>query len=141
MTWGEIDWDKKLWTVPKERMKGGREHQVPLSERAIEILWQQKQHSPCEYVFTGNNRTRLADRCMRSVLHHMKVDCTVHGFRSVFRDWAGDLTHFQREHVEACLAHRVGNSVELAYRRLDALEKRRLIMEAWARYCNGIEQP
>ena len=72
---------------------------------------------------------------MRSVLHHMKVKTSVHGFRSSFRDWAGDMTHFQREHVEACLAHRVGNSVELAYRRQSALEKRKEILEAWSAYC------
>jgi integrase len=136
MTWSEIDWDKKLWTVPKDRMKAGKEHQVPLSEKAMEILRQQKQRAnDSGFVFSGYNRRRLADRCMRSVLHYMKVTASVHGFRSTFRDWAGDLTHFQREHVEACLAHRVGNNVELAYRRLDALEKRRVIMEAWATYC------
>ena len=74
---------------------------------------------------------------MRSVLFHMGVKTTVHGFRSTFRDWCGDQTNFQREHVEGCLAHRVGNSVELAYRRLGALEKRREIMEAWALFCGG----
>jgi integrase len=135
--WEEIDFDKSIWTVPKERMKGGKEHEVPLSDRAIEILKLQQQHSPGEYVFTGYNRTRLAERTMRSVLHFMDVDCTVHGFRSTFRDWAGDVTQFQREHVEACLAHRVGNDVELAYRRLTALEKRREILKAWAAYCTA----
>jgi hypothetical protein len=69
------------------------------------------------------------------LLRNMKVSATVHGMRSSFRDWAGDKTSFQREHVEACLAHRVGNSVELAYRRLDAQEKRREILEAWSAYC------
>jgi integrase len=87
MQWDEVDWDKKLWTVPAERMKGGREHQVPLSDRAMEILKLQRQYANgSPFVFTGYNRTRLAERTMRSVLHYMKVDCTVHGFRSVFRD-------------------------------------------------------
>jgi integrase len=137
-TWEEIDFEKHLWTVPKERMKTGKDHQVPLSDRAIEVLRQQKRRAPGEYVFTAYGRkARLADRCMRSALHHLKADCTVHGFRSTFRDWCGDTTLFTREHVEACLAHRVGNSVEQAYRRQTALEKRRVIMDAWAAYCEG----
>jgi integrase len=134
--WEEIDWDKCLWTVPKERMKAGKEHVVPLSERAMDILRLQKQYANNSgFVFEGYKRTRLADRTMRSVLVYMNVDWTVHGFRSSFRDWAGDVTHFAREHVEACLAHQIGNDVERAYRRQSALEKRREIMEAWAEYC------
>jgi integrase len=139
MEWGEIDWDKKLWTVPKERMKAGKEHIVPLSDMAVDILKRQRELSPGEYVFTGYNRTRLAARSMRSVLLYMGVGCTVHGFRSTFRDWCGDKTSFQREHVEGCLAHQVGNSVELAYRRSTALEKRRVILDHWAEYCAGAQ--
>jgi integrase len=142
MTWAELDWDKKLWVIPKERMKAGKEHTVPLSDRAMEILKLQRQSTqqqsiPGEHVFTGYNRTRLAEKLMIWVLREMKADATVHGFRSTFRDWAGDMTHFAREHVEACLAHRVGNSVELAYRRQDALDKRRVILDHWAAYCGG----
>jgi integrase len=137
MQWSEIDWEKSTWTVPKERMKAGEEHVVPLSNRAIEILKRQRELSLCEYVFEGYNRTRLADRSLRSVLRYMKLSYTVHGFRSTFRDWCGDKTSFQREHVEGCLAHQVGNSVELAYRRSTALEKRRVILDHWASYCAG----
>jgi integrase len=118
MTWSEINWDKQLWTIPKERIKGGREHVVPLCNRVMQILeMQRKQCSPGEYVFTGHNRTRLADKSMASVLHYMKIKTTCHGFRSSFRNWAGDMTMFQREIIEECLAHAVGGAVERAYRR------------------------
>jgi integrase len=136
MQWKEIDWDKQTWTIPASRMKAGREHVVPLCKRAMELLTLQRQYSSgSEYVFTGYNGTRMADVSMRSVLGYMQVKTSVHGFRSTFRDWAGDTTHHPREHVEACLAHRVGNAVEQAYRRSDALEKRRTILQAWAEYC------
>jgi integrase len=141
MLWSEVSFEKQLWTIPAERMKGGKMHEVPLSNRAMEILKRQRELSPCEYIFTGYDRTRLAERSLRAALHHMKdfmeVECTVHGFRSTFRDWAGDTTHFAREHVEECLAHHVGNEVERAYRRATALEKRRHIMDAWAEFCAG----
>jgi integrase len=138
MQWSEIDWDKRTWTVPASRMKAGREHVVPLCARAIEMLILQRQYSNgSEYVFTGNRQAKLTNTSMRSVLGYMRVKTSVHGFRSTFRDWAGDKTHFQREHVEACLAHRVGNAVEQAYRRQTALEKRRVILEAWAAFCQG----
>jgi integrase len=117
-------------------MKAGEEHTVPLTERAMEILKQQLQYAnESGFVFVGYNREKLADRCLRSVLHYMGVDCTVHRFRSTFRDWCGDRTSFQREHVEECLAHQVGNGVERAYRRQNALEKRRQILDTWSAYC------
>jgi integrase len=142
MQWSEIDLDKQTWTIPAQRMKGGREHVIPLCDRAMEILNLQKQYSSgSRYVFTGTNQTRMADVSMRSVLSCVKVKTSVHGFRSTFRDWAGDLTHFQREHVEACLAHQVGSDVERAYRRQTALQKRREILTAWCDYCGGELQP
>jgi integrase len=137
MQWSEIDWDKQTWTIPASRMKAGKEHVVPLSARAMELLTLQKQYSSGSYVFEGTKQTRMNDTSMRDVLSYMRVKTSVHGFRSTFRDWAGDTTHFQREHVEACLAHRVGNAVEQAYRRSDALEKRRVILDHWAAYCEG----
>jgi integrase len=141
MTWQEIDWQKETWTVPGSRMKSGREHVVPLSARAMEILALQKHHSPGECVFTGYRRTRMEERTLRSILKRMNLSVTVHGFRSTFRDWCGDKTSFQREHVEACLAHEVGNDVERAYRRQTALEKRKEIMRAWSEFCAGELQP
>jgi integrase len=136
MQWSEIDWEKKLWTIPAGRMKGGREHVVPLSDRAMALLEDQRHYSPgSEFVFTGYKRDRMDDKCMISVVKNMKVDVTVHGFRSTFRDWAGDETDFAREHVEECLAHDVGNGVERAYRRQNGLDKRRRIMEEWSGFC------
>jgi integrase len=138
MTWSEIDFDKKLWTIDANRMKAGKKHEVPLPERTLEILRQQQICSQGSgFVFEGYNRTRLAERTMRCVMHGMGMRATTHGFRSTFRNWAGDETHFQREIIEECLAHQVGNAVERAYRRTDALNKRRVIMQAWAEYCTG----
>jgi integrase len=136
--WEEIDFNKQLWTIPAGRTKQGREHTAPLSNRALEILKLQRQYSNgSEYVFVGYNRTNLAEKGLLWVLRHMNVQATCHGFRSSFRDWCGNETNFAREPVEHCLAHRIGNSVEQAYRRQDALEKRRVIMDAWADYCAG----
>ena len=104
------------------------------------LLREQHQCSTGEYVFSGYKGIGLAPKSMYMLLRAMGVDTTkvtVHGFRSSFRDWCGDKTDFAREHVEACLAHQVGNGVELAYRRQTALEKRRTIMDAWATYCAG----
>jgi integrase len=138
MTWDEINWEKKTWTVPATRIKSGREHVVPLCARAIELLTLQRQHSNgSEFVFVGYRQTRMEERTMRSILKRMDLKVTCHGFRSTFRDWAGDITNFPREHVEACLAHRVGSAVELAYRRQTALEKRREILNHWAAFCAG----
>jgi integrase len=138
MTWSEINWDKKLWVIEATRMKAGKKHEVPLPERALEILRQQQIcNQGSGFVFEGYNRTRLAERTMRCVMHRMGMRATTHGFRSTFRNWAGDETHFQREIIEECLAHQVGNAVERAYRRTDALNKRRVIMQAWAEYCAG----
>jgi integrase len=136
MQWSEIDWDNRVWTLPAERTKQGRQHQVPLCNRAMKLLEEQRHYSPgSEYVFTGYKRDRLAEKSMVSVLKNLRVDVTVHGFRSTFRDWAGDMTDFAREHVEECLAHSVGNGTERAYRRQNGLEKRRLIMEEWSGFC------
>jgi integrase len=139
MTWSEIDWEKRTWTLPAERTKQGREHVVPLSARAIAILERQKEYRSGEFVFCGYNRTRLADKSMVSVLKAMNPFVTVHGFRSSFRDHCGDQTDFPREHVEGCLGHLVGDAVENAYRRATALQKRREIMEAWAEYCGAVQ--
>ncbi|MFC1456390.1 tyrosine-type recombinase/integrase [Microvirga arabica] len=133
--WEEFDLDARVWTVPATRMKASRVHRVPLSERAVEILRQMAQAQLSEFVFPGLKRNRsLSGMALEMVLRRMKVDVTVHGFRSAFRDWAGERTHFPREIAEAALAHLVGDAVERAYRRGDALEKRRKLMEAWARF-------
>jgi integrase len=136
--WDEIDLDAKVWTVPASRMKAGREHRVPLSARVIEILTDMHDLAEGEFVFPGAKRARpLSTMALEMVMRRMKVDATVHGFRSAFRDWAGERTHFPREVAEAALAHLVGDAVERAYRRGDALDKRRALMEGWLEFVNG----
>ena len=137
MRWPEIDFDKKIWAVPADRMKAGREHQVPLSPRAVAILRKLEKVKTGEFVFAGQARNKpLSNMAMEMVLRRMKIeDATVHGFRSSFRDWAGNVSNFPREVVETALAHVIGDKAEQAYRRSDALEKRRKLMEAWAQYC------
>lgn len=135
--WSEFDLDAGIWTVPADRMKAGKEHRVPLSKRALEIVTVLHEVRLSDYVFPGQKEGKpLSGMAMEMLLRRMKADeFTVHGFRSAFRDWAGDETHFSREVAEAALAHSVGNAVERAYRRADALEKRRQLMQAWADYC------
>jgi integrase len=137
--WSEIDLDKKIWTVPADRMKAGREHRVPLSERAVAILKRLAEIRTGDFVFPGRRKNRpLWDMAMNWMLRQVKADgATVHGFRSSFRDWCGNETHFSREVAEAALAHAVGNEVERSYRRLDALEKRRQLMQSWSEYIDS----
>src|ERR1700730_5866376 len=137
MRWSELDLDKKIWTVPANRMKAGREHRVPLASRAVAILRQLEKDSTGEFVFAGRDRNRpLSNMAMEMVLRRMNIDnATVHGFRSSFRDWAGNVTNFPREVTETALAHVIGDKAEQAYRRGDALDKRRNLMDAWAGYC------
>jgi integrase len=134
--WDEINIDEKVWTVPAERMKGGHAHRVPLSDRAFDIL----QHLPRmnEYVFPAikNGGTHISSKGMVRLLRRMNYsDTTVHGFRSTFRDWAAETTAFPNHVVEMALAHKINNKVEAAYRRGDLFTKRRLLMAAWAAYC------
>lgn len=134
-TWREIDLASKVWTVPKERMKAGHSHSVPLSKAALALLTNLHATRQGEFVFTRDGKKPLSNMAMMMLLRRMKLtEITVHGFRSSFRDWCGDATSFPREVAEAALAHKVGDSVERAYRRSDALEKRRTLMEAWAEY-------
>ncbi len=140
--WSEVDLQKRIWTVPADRMKAGREHRVPLSPGAIEVLGRaippDTKPDPTKHIFPGARKgASLSVMALDMVMRRMKEDVTVHGFRSSFRDWAGEETSFPREVAEAALAHTVGNAVEQAYRRGDALEKRRKLMEAWADYLAG----
>lgn len=139
-TWAEMDLENALWIVPANRMKGGKEHRVPLSKRALEIVNALHEARGSDYVFPGQKLSRpLSGMAFEMLLRRMKADAfTTHGFRSAFRDWVGDATSFPREVAEAALAHRVGNSTELAYRRADALDKRRKLMAAWADHCAAI---
>jgi integrase len=136
--WDEINLAAKLWTIPAARMKAGREHRVPLTDRCIELLRAVRPLArPDGYVFPGARPGRpLSDMSLSAVLKRMELgQVTPHGFRSSFRDRAGEATEFPREIIEAALAHVVGGPVERAYRRGDALERRRALMQAWAKYC------
>jgi integrase len=137
--WSEFDLEQGIWTIPASRMKAGKEHRVPLSEQALSLVRTLKETPVSDYVFPGYRpNCPLSSSAMEMLLRRMKADgYTVHGFRSSFRDWAGDETHFAREIAEASLAHRVGDATEQAYRRADALEKRRKLMQAWAQYCSA----
>jgi integrase len=135
-TWAEIDFDNKLWIVPRERMKANEEHRVPLSQRALAILRDMEKVRLNDFVFPGYRDGRpLWGNTILQVLRQMGRSVTTHGFRSTFRDWVGDCTAFPREVAEGALAHTLGNATEAAYRRGTALEKRRELMDAWANYC------
>jgi integrase len=146
-TWGEVDLDAKVWTVPAERMKAGREHRVPLSSAARTLveklrplaLVRNGEPDPAATVFPGPRRAlQMSNMTMLMLLRRMKRDdLTAHGFRSTFSDWAAERTAYPREVVEMALAHAVENKVEAAYRRGDLFEKRRDLMEAWAGFCTG----
>ena len=138
--WEEIDLAAKVWTIPAGRMKAGREHRVPMSYRAAAIVEQMRTAKVSEYLFPGQLPGRpLSKEALIKALDRMNVDATVHGMRSAFRDWAGNETHFPRELAEQALAHVIGDKAEQAYRRSDALEKRRALMEAWAQWCEPRE--
>lgn len=134
-TWSEIDLSKAVWTVPGLRMKAGKEHRVPLSPRAVEILEAVKALGG-EYVFPGASGGKLSSMAMAMLMRRMKVDATPHGFRSGFRDWSAERTGFSHEVCEMALAHAIGSKVEAAYRRGDLFDKRRALMKAWADYCS-----
>ena len=137
--WAEIDLGEKTWTVPAGRMKGGKEHKVPLRERAIELLRALPTEDGNGFVFLGpRGGSGLSNMAMTQVLKRMnRGDITVHGFRSSFRDWASETTNFPNHVVEMALAHVVGDKVEAAYRRGDLLVKRRQLAEAWSKYCTS----
>ena len=136
--WQEIDLATKVWTIPADRMKAGKEHRVPLCDRALQILNSMKSNrNPDEFVFPGwKAGTGLSDGAMLALLRKMEVGpYTPHGFRSTFRDWAAEEAHqFSNETVELALAHTIRNKAEAAYRRGDQLERRRELMAAWSEH-------
>ncbi len=137
--WDEIDLDAAVWTIPAGRMKGEREHRVPLSASAMAVVEALKQTRTGDHVFPGGKTGRpLSNMAMLVLLRRMnRSDLTVHGFQSSFRDWAAEQTAYPNEVVEMALAHAVGNKVEAAYRRGDLFEKRRRLMDEWAAYCEA----
>lgn len=137
--WDEIDFEAETWTVPAGRMKAHKQHTVPLSKRAVKVLKALPRIAGCAFVFPGAKGGHLSNMAMLELLQGMPgyETYTVHGFRSSFRDWSGDQTSYAREVIEHALAHRIQDKAEAAYRRGDALEKRRRLMDAWARYCES----
>ena len=141
MRWSEVDETDAVWNVPAHRMKARVAHRVPLTPAALAVLEQVRplKEGPDGFVFPGRRGAQHSQMAMMMLMRRMEQDAfTVHGFRSTFRDWAGDCTNFARELIEASLAHAVGNAVERAYRRSDAFAKRRRLMEAWAGYCSRV---
>lgn len=135
-TWSEFDLDEGVWTIPAERMKMRKEHRVPLSARAIAIVKAQEDVKRGDYVFPGaRDKKPLSNMAMLQLLERMKHDdITVHGFRSTFRDWAGETTHYPREVCEAALAHGIKDKAEAAYARGDLFTKRASLMDDWAKF-------
>ena len=137
-TWAEIDLATGLWTIPGGRMKAGKEHRVPLSREALQVLEAMKPLSVSEgLIFPGAKEGKaLSDMSLTAVLKRMdRGDLTMHGFRSTFRDWSAETTTHPSEMAEMALAHTVSDKVEAAYRRGDMVEKRRAMMQDWANYC------
>lgn len=151
--WGEVDLDNEIWVVPSKRMKTGKEHRVPLSSRAVEILFT-TQKLESDWLFPGAKGGKLSAMAMSMLIRRMHERAvrdgrkgylddrqqrvaTVHGFRSTFRDWADEHTAYPHEMKEMALAHAIGNKAEAAYRRRDMFDKRRDLMNDWADYCAG----
>ena len=151
--WREIDLDKKVWTIPAERMKAGREHRVPLSAPVLTILHEAaaRRHKKADFVFPSSaGDAPLSDMALLAVIRRMngkgqppawhdKTGNAIvpHGFRSSFRDWASEQTNYPRDVAEAALAHAVEDKTEAAYRRGDLFEKRQRLMNEWARFCES----
>lgn len=131
--WSELNLADSSWTVPAERMKAGREHRVPLSKPALELLRSLPKGASDDWVFPGL-RGPLSDMSLTAVLRRMNVAATAHGFRSTFRDWCSEHTNHPSEAAEMALAHAVGDKVEAAYRRGDLFEKRVRLMSDWAKF-------
>lgn len=139
-TWDEIDLPAHIWTVPADRIKAGKEHRVPLSYRAAEILVMMREGRMNAFVFPGQRKGKpLSNMAMLNVLKRMGCGhLTTHGFRSTFRDWAAECTSFPSEMAEMALAHTIGNKVEAAYRRGDLFDRRRQMMREFAAYCGSV---
>jgi integrase len=139
--WSEIDLVAETWTIPAERMKSARGHRVPLSKAAVAVLLKMETQKGCDgaFVFPGQKTGRpLSNMAFKKLMERLGIeDVTSHGFRSAFRDWAGDQTSYPRELAEQALAHSIGDQAEQAYRRSDAVERRRPMMQDWATCCGS----
>jgi integrase len=150
-TWYEIDLAKKIWIIPADRMKAKREHRVPLSSAAVELLEAVPRFLGSHHVFPSPRGRKMSDMSISALMRRMQADeekagrsgfldpqsrspAVPHGLRSTFRDWAAERTEYSRDMAEIALAHTVGSDVERAYRRTDMVEKRREMMEGWANF-------
>jgi integrase len=134
--WGEFDFDAKLWIIPGSRMKSGREHRLPLSKRALELLANIPREQGNPFVFIGGaGASHISNMAMLKLLKELRPALTVHGFRSTFRDWTSEQTSYPRDVAEMALAHTIQDKSEAAYRRGDLLLKRRRLMDDWAAFC------
>ena len=138
-TWDEIDLDNKVWTIPGERMKAGKEHRVPLTDDAISLLENLPRFEESNFLFTAPRGGPLSDMALSMLCRRMKINAVPHGFRSTFRDWAAESTNYPREVAEQALAHTITSPVEAAYRRGDLFRKRRKLMESWEAYLNKVQ--
>lgn len=137
--WGELDLDGAVWTIPAERMKMKRPHRVPLSPQAVAVFRRAAAMPGAQrdLVFPGSGGQQLSDMTLTKILRDLREPYTVHGFRSSFRDWAAEQTSVPGEVAEAALAHAVPDAVQAAYKRTTFFDKRRKLMDAWARWCDG----
>jgi len=134
-TWDEVDLEAKTWTVPARRMKAKRDHRVPLSARALEILHEARGLSKgAGLVFPSAQGRTIGDNTVSKLLRNLGIEAVPHGFRSSFRDWAAECTDAPSEVCELALAHVNSNRVEAAYRRTDLFERRRVLMEEWSAF-------
>ena len=134
-TWDEMDIHAATWTIPASRMKAQKEHRVPLSKPALQLLNSLPLIEGCDLVFPGNLNKSLSDMTLTVIMRRMNAAGVPHGFRSSFRDWAAERTNFPSQVAEMALAHTIGNKVEAAYRRGELMNKRVLMMTAWATFC------
>lgn len=137
-TWAEIDLNAGTWTIPEGRMKAGKEHRIPLSQSAIDLLKKLPRIAGTDLAFPAPRGGALSDMTLTAVLRRMSVNVTAHGFRSTFRDWAGETTAHPREVIEHALAHQLKDKAEAAYSRGTLFDKRRRLMDDWAKYCGTV---
>jgi integrase len=135
-TWGEVDLQAGVWTVPAERMKAKIEHRVPLSAAALALLNSLPRVLGTDLLFPSVRNSPLSDATLGAVLKRMGKAVTAHGFRSTFRDWCGEISNYPREVIEHALAHRLKDKAEAAYARGTLFDKRRRLMDDWARFCS-----
>ncbi len=139
-TWAEIDLTEKTWVIPAGRMKAEREHRVPLSDKAIKLLKSLPRIEDTDLIFPNTKGTALSDMTLTALLRRMGREVTAHGFRSTFRDWAGETSAYPREVIEHALAHQLKDKAEAAYARGTLFDKRRRLMNDWAKFCDTVRK-